>query len=207
MDNIQFTQVGTDGNDVYGNGDYLIGESGADVINGLGGEDYLSGAAGDDVLYGWTGNDTVTGGNGNDILYGEDGDDRLIGAEYRVHSFNYPELTEDPYAFANEPVDPDIIEFDDFYGGTGTDTFVLGDAFNAHYRGTGFAIVKDFNPAEGDKLEVFGELKDYTLGTGDLFGDGVSDLILDYQGETIAMLTDYTGTLVAEDFVSSSNFF
>jgi Ca2+-binding RTX toxin-like protein len=200
--NTQFTQIGTDNtNSLYG--DYLIGDSQVDVMDGLGGDDYLFGNAGDDILYGWTGNDTVEGGEGSDILYGQDGSDRLIGADYRGNYFDYPELEENRYAFANEPIDPDLVEVDDFYGGANADTFVLGDYFNAHYRGSGFAVIRDFNPAEGDKLEVFGELENYSLGTGDLAEDGINDLLLEYQGETIAVLTNYTGNLVAEDFVSS----
>lgn len=203
MDNIQFTQIGTDNTgELFG--DFLSGDSQVDIIDGLGGDDYINGNGGDDILYGWVGNDTVAGGIGNDILYGEEGSDRLIGSEYRGDYYNYPELYENPNAFANEPVDPDLIEVDDLYGGAGADTFVLGDYFSSHYRGLGFAIVRDFNPQEGDKLEIFGDFEDYTTSTNDLFGDGIEDtFISDSEGNWIAMISDYNNVLSANDFVSS----
>jgi len=62
-------------------GQYLVGSTGADVINGGGGDDYIDGWSGDDVVDGGEGNDQVYGGEGNDLVIGSAGDDRLGGGE------------------------------------------------------------------------------------------------------------------------------
>ncbi|MEO0548314.1 MAG: calcium-binding protein [Pseudomonadota bacterium] len=80
-------------------GDVIIGDDGANVLNGLGGNDTLIGGAGDDtliggnnvdraradaqgdntdVLRGGDGNDTLTGNLGNDEMFGEAGDDLMV---------------------------------------------------------------------------------------------------------------------------------
>ncbi len=202
MDNIQYTQIGTD-NTGEAFGDFLFGDSQVDIIDGLGGNDYLAGAGGNDLLFGWTGNDTIEGGTGSDLIMGEAGDDRLIGSEFRGNYYDYPELINNPQAFANEPVGTDGGAIDTLLGGSGADTFVLGDYFSSHYRGSGYAVIKDFNPQEGDKLEVFGNVNEYAISTGEISGDGTQDLLIEYQGNLIGVLEDYTGTLNANDIISS----
>jgi Ca2+-binding RTX toxin-like protein len=57
----------------------LLGEGGADILNGYAGADTMAGADGDDSLRGAGGNDLLLGGNGKDSLEGGDGDDYLDG--------------------------------------------------------------------------------------------------------------------------------
>ena len=64
---------GGDGNDV------IWGYASADTLDGGAGRDSLYAADGDDVLRGGTGNDFVFGGNGNDSLQGNENDDYLYG--------------------------------------------------------------------------------------------------------------------------------
>lgn len=197
MDNIQYTQIG----DNLDNS--LFGEIGIDVLDGQEGNDYLDGYSGDDYLFGALGNDIILGGKGSDFLLGEAGDDVLIGSDYQGNYFDYPELLQNPFAYANAPVDPRILEIDNFAGGTGADIFVLGDYFNSHYRGDSFAIIHDFNSAEGDKLEVFGVYEDYYLGSADVAGDGIYDQVLYYQGDAIAIFNNLAEVIQPQDLISS----
>lgn len=76
------TRVGTPGND------FIIGDSTAEVIDGLGGSDAIFGGGGDDfiiggdqgdALFGEDGDDVLCGGDGSDALLGGNGNDRLFG--------------------------------------------------------------------------------------------------------------------------------
>ncbi|MFJ1340757.1 immunoglobulin-like domain-containing protein, partial [Pseudomonas caricapapayae] len=109
--------------------DTLLGGDGNDILFGQGGDDYLDGGKGNDILLGGAGKDTLIGGAGNDTLLGGEGIDTLLGGEGN-----------------------DILiggKGDDILnGGGGADTFVwkAGD--------TGKDVIKDFKPAEGDRLDL-----------------------------------------------------
>ena len=60
-------------------GDSLLGDDIANILNGVGGDDLLDGHGGDDILAGGLGDDLVFGGAGNDTLRGGVGDDLLQG--------------------------------------------------------------------------------------------------------------------------------
>jgi Ca2+-binding RTX toxin-like protein len=143
------TLKGYNGNDSiyggYGN-DYLYGENGNDILNGADGNDYVSGGFGNDILVGGFGNDTLFGGEGNDTLFG--------------------------YGFT---VNNDS-QFDNLYGGTGADTFVLGGSTGVYYdeTGDGYAIIKDFDYREGDKIQVKGTASQYQLEYKSVGGIGTS---------------------------------
>lgn len=80
-----------------GNGDVIVGSTGADIINGNGGDDLIcgdngkddiNGGQGDDTIFGQGGKDTINGGSGNDTIegggkadtiYGSSGDDFIKG--------------------------------------------------------------------------------------------------------------------------------
>ena len=108
--------------------DTLVGGDGDDILYGNAGDDRLYGDAfdetsetqeivqlttadseaqkgGNDVIYGGVGSDLLQGGAGDDVLYGTD----AIAAGY--------------------------FEIDILGGGSGRDTFVLGDVNQAYYRG------------------------------------------------------------------------
>jgi Ca2+-binding RTX toxin-like protein len=167
---------GRAGNDtLYGSDDSedtLYGNRGNDGLFGYGGNDSLFGGYGVDYLYGDAGNDSLFGGYGVDYLYGGAGNDILIG-----------------YANSTE------FEADTLEGGTGADTFVLGEGFAFYVdEGDELAFIVDFSRAEGDKLQVFGSTSDYSLEVN-FFGVDVN-----YQGELIASVLNVTDLNLELDF-------
>jgi peptidyl-prolyl cis-trans isomerase B (cyclophilin B) len=113
--------------------DYLRGGKGNDLISGGEGDDIVSGNTGNDTLQGGVGNDFLRGGRDNDILLGEAGNDVLIG-----------DLGDDTLT-----------------GGGNADTFVLlpGNASNA---ASNTDLILDFNPGEGDRIAIAGDLASIT---------------------------------------------
>jgi Ca2+-binding RTX toxin-like protein len=90
---------------------------------------------GNDRLISRAGNDYLVGGSGNDILYGRSGDDVLLGAITDIGSPNSRGLNEKDYLL----------------GGTGADTFVLGDVSGSYYFGDGdrgYAQIQDFSASD-----------------------------------------------------------
>lgn len=104
-----------------GGDDYVDGGFGNDSLSGDAGNDTIEGYFGNDTLNGGIGNDTLKGGRDNDVLNGGSGDDVLIGAGSQSYGGGF----EDP--------PPGRGEIDTLSGGTGRDTFVLGDANNVYY--------------------------------------------------------------------------
>ena len=131
----------------------IIGTSGDDTLsanngyNGAGGSTFYGGD-GNDTLIGGTGVDLLDGGAGNDNLIGGNGDDILIGSTFSST--------------------PEIVEVDTLTGGSGRDTFVLGDLDwlgyddqDANSNGTGdYALIKDFTRGE-DTLQLHGSATQY----------------------------------------------
>ncbi|MBW4544987.1 MAG: hypothetical protein KME25_11155 [Symplocastrum torsivum CPER-KK1] len=176
-----FWQLGTDTPLAYGRAgnDTLYGSGGSeDTLYGNRGNDSLFGNGGADSLFGGYGADYLSGGAGADYLSGGAGNDVLIG--YSVNFGTEPEF-----------------EFDTLEGGTGADTFVLGEgvAFYASPETDEFARILDFSRAEGDKIQVFGSVSDYTLEL-DLFGR----TIIGYQDNIIAVVENATNLSLQLDF-------
>jgi Ca2+-binding RTX toxin-like protein len=89
--------------------------------------------------------DSITGTNGNDFLFGKGGNDTLNGAGTTLG--------------ANQT---DIL-----IGGSGADLFVLGNSRASFYRASGandYALIVDFDPTNGDKVQLSGTSANYTLG-------------------------------------------
>ncbi len=63
--------IGGTGTDTDNN---IIGNAGANALDGLGGDDTLDGQDGDDALFGGAGDDLLTGGAGSDLIDGGAGD-------------------------------------------------------------------------------------------------------------------------------------
>ena len=63
--------------------DVIVGNAGANYLNGYMGNDQLFGGTGADALAGNTGNDSLWGGNGRDTLRGDAGKDRADGGPQR----------------------------------------------------------------------------------------------------------------------------
>ena len=100
-----------------------------DILRGFGGADTLDGGDGADDIDGWFGNDRLIGGAGDDIVLGGGNNDTIIdrqGADSLDGGAGQNTLR----------------------GGTGADTF----QFTASSLDTS---VRDFNLAEGDRIEIF----------------------------------------------------
>ena len=80
-------------------------------------------------------------------------------------------------------------------GGDGADTFVLGDASDVFYQEAGFATIIDFEFSEGDKIQVFGNIDDYSLSE---FYDGTD---IYYQDDLIGYVENTTDIILEEDFL------
>ncbi len=123
--------------------------SGTNTVYGGSGQDFIYAGYGDDFLSAGGGNDSVLGGDGFDILYGDGGNDSLIGIDP-----TYPNTS---------------FQIDNLTGGTGADTFVLGDERQPFYYdgggalSGGYALIEDFNPGEGDKIQLNGKASNYRL--------------------------------------------
>ena len=76
-------QMGDGADIVYGSAfdDNIIGQNGADNLQGRDGSDRLFGGADVDKLYGGNGSDLIDGGDGNDQLYGGAGADDMFGGK------------------------------------------------------------------------------------------------------------------------------
>lgn len=131
---------------------------------------------------GGIGNDVITGNDANNHLYGNAGDDILTGVDATYYG-------------AGEG------EFDVLTGGGGADTFVLGDAYEAFYSGTGYALITDFSQIEGDSLRLYGDLDDYSLGYGNWAGGQAQDTLIYHQNDIIGLVQDTTSLQLTQDTV------
>ena len=220
---------GGDGNDILDGGadddsffagsgnDRVLGGNGDDRMDGESGNDILSGGNGIDTLFGSLGSDTLSGGNDNDILVagvasdalnGDEGDDILIGVDPFVPAFGFGGTPDNPLA----PFEQDTLT-----GGSGRDTFVLGDngtvlgieregSPELYYLGGGnadFALLEDFALGQ-DTIQLASNIlfNDLEFGvSGDSLPSGVT---VSFKGDLIAVIQSalFTGA----NSISSSNF-
>lgn len=176
------TYNGTNGNDYY---DYrgteelwANGRIGNDTIYGNTNNDILIGNAGNDYLNGWYGNDNLYGESGSDTLVGGSGNDYLAGSESTTYNSG---------------------EYDVLNGGTGSDTFALGQSWGNSYQGTGHAIIQDYNSAY-DYIQLQGSASSFRLDKSKnlVGGAGIdtaiysgTDLLAIVQDTTDLQLTSY----------------
>ena len=80
-------------------------------------------------------------------------------------------------------------------GGADADTFVLGDVSGAFYEQAGFATIIDFESIEGDKLQVFGSIADYSISE---FYDGTD---IYYQDDLIGYVANTADITLENDFI------
>ncbi len=165
--------------DIFGSGTYHVPDT----------DDYIKKGSGNDTVNGYGGNDTLIGGSGNDKLYGGSGNDILYGSNPSSWNSGYG-------------------EYDELTGGSGADTFVLGDSWESYYTApsgssawdqinSGYAVIKDFDWTEGDKVRLHGNSSDYTIDKAGSYSFGNSsqaDTFIMYKGETIAVLQDVSGS-------------
>jgi Ca2+-binding RTX toxin-like protein len=191
------TTVGPDGNfhiALFGTeeNDYIFGDEGDDALYGFKGNDFLDGWAGNDVVVGYEGRDTLLGGDGDDTLgdwyHGEPGTDSLNGGAGNDVLYGYG----------------GGVEYDTLTGGGGADKFVLGQETNssvngyAYYLGSGYATITDFNWAEGDKFQVYGNESDYSLKYDTSSADTRTRIF--YKDDLIAIVQDTTNVILSADF-------
>lgn len=140
------------GDDIIGGGngnDTLRGDAGNDTIFGGAGNDSIEGGAGNDIAWGGAGNDELNGltgadilggGAGLDFLFGGEGDDVLYGGAGNDRLFG---------GAGNDSLDGGLGD-DILSGGRGADTFIFG-------RNEGKDVVRDFDAAEGDRIDLEGQ--------------------------------------------------
>ncbi|MEA5598404.1 hypothetical protein [Rivularia sp. UHCC 0363] len=130
----------------------------------------IDGGNGNDQIYGLQGNDSLTGLNGNDSLYGGGGSDQLIGGDGKDVLDGWYKSFE-------------AGQIDELTGGKGRDTFVLGNETDGvYYLGDGNAVIKDFRLLEGDRLQLTGNIKDYSIS----LSSADRSLELSYKNDLIA---------------------
>ena len=113
--------------------DNLLGGTGNDMINGGDDNDILQGDAGDDQLFGEAGTDTIIGGDGDDFIHAGTGDDIAAsgaGRDYLLGGAGSDALSGD----AGDDVIDGGEGDDDIAAGTGND-LVLGNQGNDHVDG------------------------------------------------------------------------
>ena len=184
--------LGGGGNDLVNSGD------GNDIIRSGYGDDTLSAGNGDDRILARFGNNLVLGGNGDDVAIAGNGDDTLIGGgeKDRLMGGNGNDSL---IGVDSNEVNPGVEEIDILTGGGDKDTFVLGNAGKVYYNdgvvntiGTkDFALIKDFSSAEGDVIQLEGNISDYRLGNSPV--DWVSGTSIFHNGnEVIGIIEDVT---------------
>jgi Ca2+-binding RTX toxin-like protein len=167
------TYYGTSEGDFYGSYD----DTETLLAYGYGGADHFEGGSGNDTLYGGAGDDLLAGWFGDDLLSGGAGNDLLYGGTGN----------------------------DTFRGGAGADNFEVG--FEAGVAGTYADIssvdtIADFRRNQGDKIEVFGSLSDYSLDQAqNISGRKALDTAVYYQDNLIAVVRDSTQVSLLEDFI------
>jgi len=133
----------------------------------------FTGGPGNDTLYGRSTNDTLIGNAGNDTLYGEAGNDYLNGGPGNDYL--------DAYASFNRA------DFDTLEGGTGADTFVLGNTRQGmFYLGDGQATIADYNFRD-DYIQLRGNASQYRLTR-----QGNDTLIQTTGGDTLGLVKNVT---------------
>ena len=165
---------GAGGNDKLRGGegnDRLFGEADNDGLFGNEDHDELFGQNGDDLLKGGDGYDRIYGGEGNDVLYGQKGLNILVGAGGNDtlislgNAQNQDNLLADSPPLLNENKETIKIEYESMFGGQGADQFrilknsdIEGDFFT---NGQKYAVIRDFDPGEDDKIFLPGSPDDY----------------------------------------------
>ena len=112
--------------------DVMSGNGGNDHIRGGGGNDRIYGGDGEDQLFGEDGNDQLNGGNRDDLVDGGSGNDTIRGSLGR----------------------------DFLTGGAGADWFVYDYANDSH-GWDGIDTITDFNPGEGDIINIGATVEGY----------------------------------------------
>src|SRR5215217_2223608 len=210
----------TSSNTIFGGAgeDALSGMAGNDTLNGGSGDDNLSGGTGNDLLVGGFGADRMDGGNGNDTLLSRSDAGEMVAAQDGKTQI-----------FATETAAFKAVN-DTLTGGAGGDTFRFEGMVNAkdeivakhvnddgtidwvgvtgengathdHWvDGFGNDVIRDFNRAQGDKIEISAHTAEVkSIEYKDSNGDGKNDYsvitVISHQGNAGAHDEDLLGTI------------
>ena len=161
--------------------DWLFTVDPEKIITGDRSNNRLKGDDGDNRLSGGKGNDTLNGGEGNDILYGGEGNDTLKGGKGN-------DTLKGTDVISGGANTDDLLE-----GGAGADLFVLGDVHQAYYTAAGWhdcAVIEDFNPGQGDVIQLHGSRDDYHTETKTINDE--TQTYLFYKDDMVALLKNTT---------------
>src|SRR5829696_2065151 len=219
----------TGGNTLFGGAkeDTLAGMAGNDMLNGGSGADKLWGGSGNDNLAGGTGNDLLVGGFGADRMDGGNGNDTLLSRSDAGEMVAAQDGK--TQIFATETAAFKAVN-DTMTGGAGADTFRFEGMVNAkdsivakhvnadgtidwngvtgengathdHWvDGFGNDVIRDFNRAQGDKIEISAHTAEVkSIEYKDSNGDGKNDYsvitVISQQGNAGAHDEDLLGTI------------
>src|SRR5215218_8855144 len=198
--------------------DHLNGTTGGNTLFGGAKEDTLAGMAGNDMLNGGSGADKLWGGSGNDVLLSRSDAGEMVAAQDGKTQI-----------FATETAAFKAVN-DTLTGGAGGDTFRFEGMVNAkdeivakhvnadgtidwngvtgengathdHWvDGFGNDVIRDFNRAQGDKIEISAHTAEVkSIEYKDSNGDGKNDYsvitVISQQGNAGAHDEDLLGTI------------
>src|SRR5215213_11174963 len=207
--------------------DHLNGTTGSNTLFGGAKEDTLAGMAGNDKLNGGTGNDLLVGGFGADRMDGGNGNDTLLSRSDAGEMVAAQDGK--TQIFATETAAFKAVN-DTLTGGAGGDTFRFEGMVNAkdeivakhvnadgtidwngvtgengathdHWvDGFGNDVIRDFNRAQGDKIEISAHTAEVkSIEYKDSNGDGKNDYsvitVISQQGNAGAHDEDLLGTI------------
>jgi len=215
--NMLFAGRGDDAVSGMAGNDTLDGGSGNDKLWGGSGNDTLSGGTGNDLLVGGFGADRMEGGNGNDVLLSrsdagemvaaQDGKTIIFGAESAAFTAKNDTLIGgaggDTFRFEmNVNAKEEIVAKHVNADGTIDWVGVTGENNNVHDHwvdGIGNDVIRDFNRAQGDKIEISGHTAEVkSIDHKDVNGDGRLDsviTVISQQGNAGAHDEDLLGTI------------
>jgi Ca2+-binding RTX toxin-like protein len=185
----------------------ILGTVFADELSGTGGDDIIYGGSvavnrytndGNDTVYARGGNDIVYGGGGNDLLVGDEGSDILIGSAGNDILFGTQMLS-------TGSNDVDLLyggaAVEGIPGGSGSDTFVLGNAgFNFYTGGPGYAVIYEWDSS--DYIQVMGSSRqNYRLDKSQNLVEGTAlDTAIYYGSDLVAIVANSTDVSMRRDF-------
>lgn len=160
--------------------DFLIGDSGANILSGLAGNDTLEGRDGDDTLNGGEGNNILNAGEGNNTVTAGSGNDTVYAGS------------------GNDVIDTGTGD-DTIYANEGLNTIRAGDGNNKIYSGSG----GDFLFAGNGDDEIYageGQNEIYAgNGNNKIYSGSSSDIILVGNGNDLIYAGEGNNRISAGD--------